>query len=359
MFRTLTFLSLFIVLLVGVVQAQPSKPEKENEAPLIPLTAEEKAVDYRKVIAAQPDFTADRIFSREGKLDGSGFMSRLTRIGSKYREETAEFAVIGDAGPMSPIPLDRVSKTYNDIELRDEPWPGGFENFDPKLLATAENTFSALGKRTIDGHECIKIQVKRRSSSMQISLYAAPDLKNLVIGIEYHVVIREFTSSKIAILLRNVDFNPPASLVHIPTDYRPVDRIRWKKLENARVKYDGQDVKDSGVYRSPTGELFVWYFGAQVFGEYLIRPGEGTAETTFFGLLVDSNRNPIMRSKEPEAFSETYYLGRDYVNWGKKRGGPLTVESDSLKFHSADGNNIWIEIILDAPKIVGPVKVQP
>lgn len=31
----------------------------------------------------------------------------------------------------------------------------------------------------------------------------------------------------------------------------------WKKLSNARVIYNGQNLSDAGVYRSPNGELLV------------------------------------------------------------------------------------------------------
>lgn len=53
---------------------------------------------------------------------------------------------------------------------------------NPQALAQENDvTFTALGTRVIDGHNCLKIEATRKGKPEKFYFYAARDLKNLVI----------------------------------------------------------------------------------------------------------------------------------------------------------------------------------
>jgi len=322
-----------------VIQAQVPK-----DSGLKPLTAKERALDYRAIIANQPDFSADRIFFQFGKSSSS----RLTRIGNRFRRGSGEYVEIGNAGEI-PIRLNETIKVYNDIELATEQTPTGFEDYDPKLLAKSDNEFIPIGRQKIEGHDCIKVRVKwkRRSFLDELFLYIAKDLDNLVMAIERKVegtaIDGRSFSHRTDILLRNIELDPDPSLVQIPADYKPVDRVNWSKMENAAVRVNGKTVDESAVFRSPEGNLYVC-FG--LVGEFLVRPEAGIAAKAF-GVVVDSRRSFICWSKEAEGVSETFYRGKEYIDRTKEESSSLEIAPGLIKFQPAGSTDVWIEILLD------------
>ena len=75
------------------------------------------------------------------------------------------------------------SKSYDDMEPpRGESMEEGGLLSNPNILLTdAGMAISALGKLEIEGHSCLKIEASRKDQPEKIYLYAARDLKNLII----------------------------------------------------------------------------------------------------------------------------------------------------------------------------------
>ena len=210
-----------------------------------------------------------------------------------------------------------------------------------------ETIFTPLGKITIDGHECIKVQVQRKGEKLyseKISLYLAKDLKYLFIVAQVQNLPFYFIQR-----LENISLEVADNLVQIPTDYKPIERDIWKKVENAKVKYQGKFSKDFGVFRSPTGELFVWLdLGEEddpFIWHYLIHPEQKIANIAFQGMLVTRNGEYVWRTKETEAFSNTVYRSLLAIKDAQSNGKSVQVKAKSIKFSSHYSNNDWIEII--------------
>ncbi|HEX8564620.1 MAG TPA: WG repeat-containing protein [Pyrinomonadaceae bacterium] len=334
------------------IQAQIKKSrEKEgksdDEEKLLPLTEEEKTINYRNLVANQPDFIADLSYFRSEQFSGGGFGYRLVRKGNKYRKESQFWIFVGETGK-SRYRLNPQAKLYNDLEGIDFETANTGGDFNPKTLADDPNTtFTPLGKITIDGHECIKIEAKRQIKGREnekIYLYAAKDLKNLIIAAQvlnppYAMIQR----------LSNISLEVPDNLVNLPDDYKAIEKDVWRKVENAKVKYGGKFSKDFGVFRSPTGELFVYVIDAPYPWKYLIRPKEATAETAYQGMLITRNGEFIWRTKETEALSETGYRSASAVR-DKDDTKPVQIKSNTLKFQSNNSDDIWIEVILPEKK---------
>jgi hypothetical protein len=314
------------------VQARAAKDKKDEEV-LAPLTEEERALDPRRIVAEQPDFVADLTFFYSESFGGFGGAERIARKGKRYRKESQFWLFIGVEGK----PAARVStetKLYDDMEPADDETAGGARPFDPRTLADERGvTFNSLGTTVIDGHKCLKIEAVRKDKSEKIYLYAALDLKNLIIVGQALDPPRGLVQR-----LGNVSLEVPDSLVEIPPDYKPIEHDRWTKVETARVTYKGRESKDFVVFRSPGGELFVWVGDAPYPWHYLVRPREGTAETAFQGLLVTRTGKYAWETNEREAFSDTSYRVRRRGPYDNPENERAAVGPNSVKFRSNDYN---------------------
>lgn len=312
------------------IQARVEKSRK-NEEVLTPLTDEERALNPRDIVADQPDFVADLTFFRSETVSGGGGAMRLARKGNRYRHESQFWIFIGE----QEKPAARLfpeAKVYDDMESPREESAGGSSPFNPETLAREpDTTFEALGAVDIDGHRCIKIQAVRKGKPEKIYLYAARDLKNLII-------VAQVINPPFAFVQRlaNISLEVPDSLVQISSDYRPIEHDRWTKVETARVSYKGKPSKDYGVFRSPGGELFIWVNDAPYDWHYLVRPREGTVETAFQGLLVTRSGEYIWRTSETEAFSKTDYRNQRPGDEMRKEEERAIVTQNSVKFRSND-----------------------
>lgn len=317
----------------------PLEEKKTAEEVLSPLTDEERALNLRELIARQPDFGADlEFFVAEHNIGGAhGFAYKVVRKGKRFREESKFWVFVGEVG-IRTARLFPPSKSYDDMEPpRGESMEEGGLLSNPNiLLADAGMALSALGKLEIEGHSCLKIEASRKDQPEKIYLYAARDLKNLIIvtqiiGPEKSTIAR----------LRNVTFDLPDDLVQIPSDYRVIERDRWVKLETAEVIYDGRLYQDAVVFRAPRGELFI---RVNDYKTYLVRPDLRTVEIAFEGLLVTSSGEYVWRTKEREAFSKTNYrLPRRPGPYDpKEEERRVTVTPNSVKFRWRDGPLITV-----------------
>jgi hypothetical protein len=314
------------------IQERAEKEEQDKEV-LTPLTDEERSLNLRDVVANQPDFVADLVFFRSETVSGSGGAMRLARKGKRFREESPYWIFIGEEGKPSARLFPK-AKAYDDMEPAREEFAGGSWPFNPQTLARETDiSFEALGATDIDGHRCIKIEAIRKGKPEKIYLYAARDLKNLII-------VAQVLNPPFAFVQRieSISLEVPDALVEIPKDYRPIEHDRWAKVETATVTYNGRPSKDFGVFRAPGGELFVWVNDAPYPWHYLVRPKQRIVETAFQGLLVTRSGKYIWQTKEAEAFSQTYYRDKKPKGEKMKEGSRVIVKPDSVKFRSNDYN---------------------
>jgi len=307
---------------------------KAAEEVLTSLTDEERSLDLRALISNQPDFAADlKFFVAEHKIDGAyGFEYRVVRKGNRFREESEFWIFVGEIGKTTARLFPR-EKTYDDKEPpRGESTEEGGLLWNPRImLAEASTTITALGTPEIDGHKCIKIEVTRKTKPGEIYLYAAVDLKNLIITAQ-----KLGPESSTVASLSNITLGVPDHLVEIPSDFKVIERDRWVKLETAKLTYGGRPSQDFFVFQAPGGELFIrvndW--------TYLVRPKLRTVETAFRGLLVTRSGQYVWETKESEAFSKTSYRQPrppgPYERSEEERR--VVVTPNSVKFRSTDYN---------------------
>lgn len=229
------------------IQARVEKNKKDEEV-LTPLTDEERALNPRDIVANQPDFVADLTFFYGEGFGGMSGGERIARKGKRYREESQFWLFIGEEGK----PAARVSteaKAYDDMEPTRDQSASGSSPFNPKTIAEESDvTFTALGTVMLSEHKCIKIEAARKGKPEKIYLYAARDLKNLIIVAQVLNPPRGFVQT-----LSNISLEVPDNLVEIPADYKPIDHDRWTKVETAQLTYGGKPSKDFGVFRAPGG----------------------------------------------------------------------------------------------------------
>ena len=246
--------------------------------------------------------------------------------------ESPYWLFIGEEGK----PAARVStrtNLYNEMEPARDESADGSRPFNPRTLAEEPGvTFASLGAVMIDGHRCLKIEAVRKGRPEKIYLYAARDLKDLIIVGQVLEPPRGFVQR-----LTNVSLEVPDELVTIPPDYRPIEHDRWTKVETARVTYKGRPSKDFVVFRAPGGELFIRVADAPYDWTYLVRPREATAETAFQGLLVTRDGKYVWQTRESEAFSDTgYRVPRPPGPYDNLENRRAVVGKNSVKFRSND-----------------------
>jgi hypothetical protein len=312
------------------MSARVEKNPKDEEI-LTPLTAAERALDPREVISNQPDFVADLMFFVGEGRGGYGFTQRLARKGNRYREESEFWIFVGELGKPSARLFPK-TRMYDDFE----PPRGGSADrtpINPAALAKEDGvTFTALGTRVIDGHNCLKIEATRNGKPEKFYFYAALDLKNLVILAQL-LEPRRNTVQR----LGNISFEVPDELVQIPADYKPITHDRWVKLEQAQVKYGNKVSQDFVVFRAPGGQLFIRINDARYEWSYLVRPKEATVETAFQGLIVTREGEFIWQTKETEGFSSIQYQNpRPPAEWDKPEEKRVIVKPNSVTFRATD-----------------------
>src|SRR5258708_3555461 len=166
---------------MGLKVQERVETEKKNEEILTPLTDVEKYLNPRDILLGQPDFVADlELFVSEG-IGGYSWSERIARKGNRYREESQFWIFVGEIGKTSAR-LYPEGKIYDDM-LPPRGGSGNGDVFNPRALAFQSNVmFTALGTVQVDGHKCIKIEaVQQEDKANKTYLYAATDLKNLVV----------------------------------------------------------------------------------------------------------------------------------------------------------------------------------
>jgi hypothetical protein len=279
-----------------------AKQEAKKEE-IHPLTDEERSLNPRDILLSQPDFVADLGFFVNEGFGGYRGAEHVVRKGDRYREQSQFWTFVGEIGKTT-VRLYPEGKVYDDmVPVRLDSLDGSL--LYPKAYAlNSATTLTALGTVEVDGHRCLKIEVLQKDKAEKIYLFAALDLKNLVI-------VNQSFGPKVGTIqkLSNVSLGAPDALVEIPVDFKPIEHVRWTKLESAQVIYKHKSSKDFAVFRAPGGEMFIWIGDAYYPWHYLYRPQEKTVEIAFQGLLVNRSGIYIWKTKETEAFSSTNYSG--------------------------------------------------
>ena len=155
--------------------------QKANEQEVLsPLTEDERLLNARDLILNQPDFMADLSYFVAHRVSGHGFAQKLVRKGNRYREESEFWIFVGELGKPSARLFPK-AKVYDDYV---PPHGGSLDDPPIDVAAVARETdvtFTALGTAAIDGHHCIKIEARRKSTQDKYYFYVARDLKNLAI----------------------------------------------------------------------------------------------------------------------------------------------------------------------------------
>lgn len=268
---------------------------------LRPLTAAERRLDAREIVINQPDFVADLTFFVNEGFGGFGATDHIARKGKRLREESEYWVFLSDIGS-STVRIYPEKKTYDEmVPLRGS--AGADLSYPQALALNPDATFKGLEPVAVDGHRCLKIEVIQKDKPEKIYLYAALDLKNLIIASE-QIEPKRSTAAK----LSNISFEVQDALLQIPSDYRPIERHKWQKVESATITYKGRPSNDYVIFRAPTGELFIRVGDAYYPWTYIYRPHNETVEIAFEGELVDRSGTYIWKTKETEAFSLADYL---------------------------------------------------
>lgn len=298
------------------------------------MTDAEQQLSPREILLGQPDFVADLgLFVSEG-AGAYSWAERIARKGNRYREESQFWIFVGEIGKTS-VRLYSEGRVYDEMLLpRGAATDGGVVN--PRALALKSNmAFAALGTVLIDGHKCVKIEAVEEGNPNKTYLYAASDLRNLIIVARVLAPISKDVRSLRFVgsveRLRNISLDVADSLVEIPPDFKPIEHDRWTKLESANVTYKNKPSKDFGVFRAPGDELFIWISDAYYPWHYIYRPQEKTVEIAFQGLLVNRSGDYIWKTKENVAFSLS---GCRSPN-GSTVDTHVVVTSNSIRFRSA------------------------
>jgi hypothetical protein len=305
--RLLIIACVFSLIGIGCANAQVRNAKQstnQDEPPLLPLTDAERALGFRSIVANQPDFVADEVFFYGEGFGGFNAKRHVARKGDRYFVDTGYVKFIVEPG--KEIRLNDGNKTFEETPIGAEFVLGNGHPIDPKLLPLQKGaTFVGLGTQTIDGHKCLKIEAKIPDQNAQVFLYAAEDLKYLIIAAQVLNPPRGAIQR-----LQNISLDVPPGLVEIPPNYRPLAKHKWSRVDSALVSYDGKPAKDFSVFRSDDGnQLFVTLYephpatGLPLPWHYLVFLNEQTVEIGFQGMLITQDGKLAWDSNAKAAFS--------------------------------------------------------
>jgi hypothetical protein len=202
-------------------------------------TTEVNSVPARDILVKQPDFVAEEhITSLKDSNDYSSDVYKVAKKGEYYRNDypaiptptIVRFNKYGEP-TLCYYPFEKKFMPCVDI---DEPPSNPPEWFwyisDAEILAKYQNVrFEVIGAEVVDGHECIKIKATEINSESKkdeatVFLYAAKDLRNLVIKTEYFHP--HSTYKRTTYMLRNISFDVPDDLFEVLASYRKQKRRR-------------------------------------------------------------------------------------------------------------------------------------
>lgn len=294
--RYIIFFYLTVIFLSISVVGQKNSPTDQPKEPIVtPLTEEERKIDIKNLIANQPDHIATENFFFSEGFGGFSISRKVASRGNRYLIDTGVVTVISEPNK-TDIRINRDETFEREVGVRTVFVTPSKGLGDPKDLLNFEDVhFNALGTIDIDGHKCIKIEVTSKSFDEKVFLYAAEDLRNLIIAAQ---VLGQRQGSVQRLV--NISFDVPATLFEIPANYKELPKFNWKKITDAKVSYKGKPVKDALVFRH---DEYVFIHVTE-FEDFFIDLKKKVADTVVFqGLLVAKDGAYIWRTKESEAIS--------------------------------------------------------
>ncbi|MCM3869796.1 MAG: hypothetical protein ND895_03715 [Pyrinomonadaceae bacterium] len=289
---------------VAQIRKPTPNPTPSDEAPLAPLTQAERALDLKSILTKQPDFVADEEFFYGEGSGGFSAKRHIARKGNRYFADTGYVKTITEPG--KEIRLNDSDKTFEETPIASEFVLGSGQPIDPRTLASQDGvTFVALGTQLIDGHKCVKIQARIPNQRAQVFVYAAEDLKYLIVAVQVLNPPRGAIQR-----LQNISLDVPDGLVEVPANYSPLSKHKWLRVESAIVTYDGKPGKNARVFRSDdVNVLFVTLYephpatGLLLPWHYLVFLKEQTVELAFEGMLITKDGKLAWDTNAREAFS--------------------------------------------------------
>ena len=216
------------LLIVACLAATPalgsgcaSSPGHQHPKSQSSTQATPDTLQLREILANQPDFLAEEIFSEfEPRVHG-GFSlgNKLAKKGDCYRSES-DGSVWFFCLHKPNVYFNPRKKTFREVPDNDVKWYQHGSHV--QALVNEQNlTFEEVGAEVIDGHDCRKIKVSRTTRDANdptVFFYTAKDLRNLVIVVEVNLSDR--TNRYV---LRNVSFEVPNEL------FAPIERYNWPR----------------------------------------------------------------------------------------------------------------------------------
>lgn len=304
--------------------------QRENDPPLLPLTAEEQKLDPRKIIAEQPDFVADQ---EGGYVGGSRhailFKRKIAKLGNRFAVIDGFWTTVTDLGK-SVLSMNGNEREYEFLTI------GNFEDRIleacdfRELLSLPNATFSIRGRRVMYGRSCLEIEVSNifeDDPERKLWLLSDPQAQNLIIA------FRSFNEHNVTLLhLSNISFKPPRELFEIPPGYSEIEKFEWKRVKSAKVFFGGTLDKDAFVFQNQAGVLFVRVFephpntGSPYPWEYLVFPKsekEIRVWTSVFQETVVTASGDLLSATDDVGFS------REFLTLDSQESGDEAPQSDS------------------------------
>jgi hypothetical protein len=222
--------------------------------------------ELRAILENQPDFTAEGI-SRDPKGIKEVNVGRVARRGSQYRidpapgtldledESNFELLLPGTYGVMNfasdpeestALIVQTKQRRYHELSVDDDDFMEAYALLvvHPHMLLLVSAVLDEkkpaleyLGEATVDGHPCVKFASDSDWGSGRTTYYAARDLRNLVVRIEWTMEstgsFMEFFPTTGDTILRNVKLEAAAELFAVPRGFAKVDRAATKSNEEA------------------------------------------------------------------------------------------------------------------------------
>ena len=194
-----------------------SSSTSHQQSKMEPSTASAPdSLQLKAILTDQPDFLAEEIFTEfEPRVHGGfSLRNKLAKKGDCYRSES-DGSVFFFCMQKPTVYFNPRKKTIREVPSIDVKWYQHGSHVQ-MLVNEQSLTFEEIGTETIDSHDCRKIKVSRTTSNANdptVFLYAAKDLRNLIIVVEVNLSDR--TNRYV---LRNVTFEVPVEL------FAPIER---------------------------------------------------------------------------------------------------------------------------------------
>jgi len=171
----------------------------------------------RRMLAAQPDYTATSTSVMYAGDHAFGGKSKVAKSGGRYYEDNGSVVFLYEKGKPTV-------KVYHDRKAYAELPPNGETDFafPAEALAAREDvTFKLSGREMVGEYDTLKIEATvplGNGKEFQALMYAAPGLKNLVVKVEFSAGGHPITMS----FLEGVSLDVPEELFAVPKGYAKV-----------------------------------------------------------------------------------------------------------------------------------------